>query len=87
MASVTDNIISMVDLIATLKREYKNRLTEGTILRVVEINIAIQQQNPAMPVPPNEGDTDIPLPDGSEPFPEEAAVEAAVTAEPTKEDA
>lgn len=79
MANIGDNIEAMTEMVASLKSRYKNRISEGTILRIVEISLAMAQNERNQSSFPTD---DIPLPDETDP-----AVEAAVTADPTTEDA
>lgn len=64
MATIADNIKVMARLVQEVKRE--TRLTEGTILRIVDMNFALAQQNAGgfnseMPEPPVEGEfTEVP---------------------------
>ena len=42
MATLTDNINQMAGLVASVKKTY--RLTEGTVMRIIDMNIALVQQ-------------------------------------------
>ena len=64
MATVAENIESMATLAARIKRD--TRLTEGTIVRLIEFNLAYATQNKPNPydmpdeefVPPTEANPD-----------------------------
>lgn len=45
MATVAENAVGMADLVATIKKRF--RLTETTVMRIVELNLAYAQQNNA----------------------------------------
>lgn len=88
-----ENIANMVGLIADLKSQYRNRLNETTILRVVELNIGIAMQG-RDPGEAPEGDIEIPDEDaleaamtGEEPQQLHPQTEEAITTDPTTEDA
>lgn len=85
MATIADNITSMAALVAKVKREY--RLTETTVLRIVDMNFAIAQSNPN--AGGFGGDETIPMPDDEqlEMFPEgDEAIAKALKIVPTGEE-
>lgn len=62
MATFGDNIRDMAEMVNQIKRTY--HLSEGTILRIIDMNFALAQQNPFThdPENPEVVDTNI-LPD------------------------
>lgn len=58
MATIAENIHSMAALVAEVKKSY--RLNETTIMRIVDMNFALAQQNGT---PSFGGDEDFPIPD------------------------
>lgn len=61
MATIADNIRSMAELVAEVKRNY--RLTENTVLRIVDMNFALAQNTGAQTF---SGDEPFPMPEGVE---------------------
>lgn len=59
MATLAENIESMAEMVTKLKKNY--RLSEGTILHLIDMNLAIAQNNGFGGVTPDE--EGIPMPD------------------------
>jgi hypothetical protein len=66
MSTVRDNITEMNTLIASEKK--RTHLSEGTILRVIDMNFALAQRGNSDPLAQYEPDTDeeIPFPEPNE---------------------
>ena len=62
MATLAENIENMADLVAKIKKS--TRLSENSILRIVDMNLAMAQQNGPMGQLPD--DTDLPMVDPEE---------------------
>jgi hypothetical protein len=77
MATLAENITEMAALTANLKKNY--RLSENTILRLIDMNLAIQSQ-PGRFGQPDMDDSPVPLP----PTDEELAAMLGIS--PTTED-
>jgi len=84
--SIADNVRSMALLVASIRRDTK--LSENSILRIVDMNFALAQQQPEAFGAPMPEEDDLPEPQQMTLFPEPEAIEgdeevlAAVT-EPT----
>ena len=86
MATVLENIIEMAELVKETK--HRTRLSEQTILRIIDMNLALAERGKTAPLQSEEQfeDEDGPIPfpeihEVIEPEPDEDAVVAAATDE------